>query len=266
MVGISYMVGQSFSLSDLKKKQESNRMFADVFKVTPLRIEVTHLCYDSQAWRIAFAAFQFFSPSKDRIRAQEQFGSNQECLFLLQTHGVPTYQFPVTADGDRTLEPSKQYWKKRQALERWRAQNLEATDAVSKHVSHPRNNDVLLGRGKAAYMHTGNIRFRNMALERLEEYNAPGKYFRKKKICQEIMALIRSRGGRFLKQNEAGWVAVEDEVAIDKVSHMFRTLRRLRKESAASADTCTSTTKRDTATRNSDEDHAAARLNSRQRG
>ena len=41
----------------------------------------------------------------------------------------------------------------------------------------------------------------------------------------QTVAQVHQYGGRFLKQEGAGWVVVEDDVASEKVSHAFRTRR-----------------------------------------
>jgi hypothetical protein len=45
-------------------------------------------------------------------------------------------------------------------------------------------------------------------------------------VTKEVIAAVSSSSGRFLKEDESGWVEVDHEVARLKVSHIFRDLPR----------------------------------------
>jgi hypothetical protein len=47
----------------------------------------------------------------------------------------------------------------------------------------------------------------------------------KTQLARIIVEKIHERGGRFLKQEGAGWVEIDDETARTKVSHTFRNHR-----------------------------------------
>ena len=49
--------------------------------------------------------------------------------------------------------------------------------------------------------------------------------FQKMKICQHILATVAEYGGRFLRQEGAGWIEVDEIVAREKTAHAFRTRR-----------------------------------------
>lgn len=51
------------------------------------------------------------------------------------------------------------------------------------------------------------------------------KKFDKMGIAKQTVDQCHEYGGRFLKQEGAGWIEVADSVARDKVSHAFRTRR-----------------------------------------
>eukprot|EP00934_Nitzschia_sp_Nitz4_P005223 Nitzschia sp. Nitz4//scaffold37_size175936//85170//86912//NITZ4_002048-RA/size175936-processed-gene-0.223-mRNA-1//-1//CDS//3329549794//5213//frame0 len=90
----------------------------------------------------------------------------------------------------------------------------------------PGQNDVLLGRGKGFYQHTGNIRFRALVEDRFPHYERARTSAEKKRLTCEVIGLIRTSGGRFLKDDsKCGWVIVTEEVARQKVAHVFRSLR-----------------------------------------
>jgi len=82
----------------------------------------------------------------------------------------------------------------------------------------PRNdNDVLIGRGKFLYSHTGNCRMRKLAKDRLGEYESV-LYAEKQYISHDIVRIIHKRGGAFLRPEEGRWIEVDEDVAREKVS------------------------------------------------
>ena len=110
-----------------------------------------------------------------------------------------------------------------------------------KFVSTPSNNDVLIGKGKFYQYHKGNVRFRFLVEEHRERYENAERHD-KNPLCQEVVDLIKSRGGRFLKRIETTdsvsfstlWVEVSDPEACKKTSMCFRSQKRaakLKKES-----------------------------------
>lgn len=102
------------------------------------------------------------------------------------------------------------------------------TDAgpVSPSRCLPTDNDVLFGRGRVKE-HPGNIILHHLIGARTDRYEAAEKW-EKTVIAEEIVAIIRERSGRFLKQEKGSpgkWVSVDIEVAREKVSHTFRSAR-----------------------------------------
>ena len=73
--------------------------------------------------------------------------------------------------------------------------------------------------------HVGNVRYHALVDYYKDAYERARK-FDKMKIAIRIVETVQEYGGRFLKQEGAGWLVVEDnDVISDKVSHAFRTLR-----------------------------------------
>lgn len=82
----------------------------------------------------------------------------------------------------------------------------------------------LTGRGKPFQEHEGNIKLSKLIESRQGDYmkaNRAGKT----SISWEIVRLIQSEGGSFLKKDECSgaWRKENDEIAREKVSHGFRT-------------------------------------------
>jgi len=91
-------------------------------------------------------------------------------------------------------------------------------------VYGPTKNDVLFGRGKVKE-HPGNVYLHQLLGEKQDRYEAAERW-EKTVIAEEIVSIIRERGGRFLKQGKSQqWVEVDAETAREKVSHTFRSRR-----------------------------------------
>jgi hypothetical protein len=89
----------------------------------------------------------------------------------------------------------------------------------------PAPKDVLFGRGKLIKDHPGNVVLHRLEEERMLKYEMASKW-EKTVIASEIMAIIKEEDGRFLKMEDGSWVEVDSDVAREKVSHAFRSLRR----------------------------------------
>ena len=91
-------------------------------------------------------------------------------------------------------------------------------------VHEPNEHDVLCGRGGRINAHPGNVRFRDIVVHRKKEYLAPTtKKLAKAHIAADIVQGIRSRQGRFLKEDSDGsWWDIGDQKAIKKVGQALR--------------------------------------------
>ena len=92
----------------------------------------------------------------------------------------------------------------------------------------PREADILLGRGRGAQNHTGNVNYRYLIESFRKRYEKIPSKGAKTQLIREVVDCIYNKGGRFLKQDPYGrWIPVDPEVARDKVSHSFRNQKRL---------------------------------------
>lgn len=82
-------------------------------------------------------------------------------------------------------------------------------------------NDVLLGRGGGTNRHNGNIYYRNLVSRKQPAY-VQAKKMDKSVIAKSIVANIRERNGRFLKNDAGSWVDVGDRRATEKTSQALR--------------------------------------------
>jgi len=88
----------------------------------------------------------------------------------------------------------------------------------------PSKFDVLFGKGAPFQSHLGNIQLRSLVSERYKAYAKAAKG-QKSQIAQEIVQTVQQNGGLFLRPDGESWVCVKDDVARQKVSALFRTLR-----------------------------------------
>jgi hypothetical protein len=82
-------------------------------------------------------------------------------------------------------------------------------------------NDVLLGRGGGTNRHVGNIYFRDLVSSRQPAY-VQARKMDKTLIAKSIVAHIRERNGRFLKNVKGSWIDVGDQKAAEKTSQALR--------------------------------------------
>lgn len=139
-------------------------------------------------------------------------GNKLECQRRLQTFGIPTTVMPLrTSD----MDSAKDTWKKRL--------KYESMDPATRPlcVFVPGHLDILLGRGRRCQEHSGNMRLRNLVEDCKPVYdNASRK--EKTLISQEIVDNVKKNSHHFLKDEDEGWVEVDDNIARLKVSHTFR--------------------------------------------
>jgi hypothetical protein len=245
-VAVAYLVGQTFSWSELSHRRAWNAKLSSVLSnALPIRVDAFHFCHDSFVWRAIFAAFKIAATMSRRLRIRERWGTHSECMAYLQSFGIPTHVFPWSSDGTLLMDAHVEKWTRRRAWEHQRRQaalenanigrggnrctNItNISDENSVRVDVPGPEDVLLGRGQHRYLHPGNIRLRNLIELRSDEYDF-STLAQKQRITGEIMHTIHELTGRFLKDDGFCWVEVDDAVAKKKVAHAFRTLRQSRK-------------------------------------
>mmetsp|Transcript_19403 Transcript_19403/g.45145 ORF Transcript_19403/g.45145 Transcript_19403/m.45145 type:complete len:274 (-) Transcript_19403:44-865(-) len=87
--------------------------------------------------------------------------------------------------------------------------------------------DVLCGRGKGANSFIGNRRFRELVVSFRSAYVAAKKRRDKRAICEKIISIIHSRGGRFLEKAKGSpaslaWTEITREKTLVKTSQALR--------------------------------------------
>mmetsp|Transcript_40361 Transcript_40361/g.84006 ORF Transcript_40361/g.84006 Transcript_40361/m.84006 type:complete len:310 (-) Transcript_40361:396-1325(-) len=123
---------------------------------------------------------------------------------------------------------------------------ISSTETVTKtsvRKSFISSDDVLMGRGARATENEGNVRFRQVVRSRLRDYLTAPRRQEKDQIAREILAIVKSRNGRFLRKVESmdesqggsDYVAVEDDVALLKVKQALRDQKLEEANSVSSA-------------------------------
>jgi hypothetical protein len=98
-------------------------------------------------------------------------------------------------------------------------------------------NDVLLGRGSDVVKYSGNIEFRRLIHERKDEYVASVRHSQKDHIAREVLNVVVSKNGSFLRKVEnpveikklkipesvmSAWVQVDEAIIVEKIKQAFR--------------------------------------------
>lgn len=132
--------------------------------------------------------------------------------------GIPMKYFPL--DDNFKVKDSKDLIEKRRLIEDKKRRENQGTNILA-----PEKYDVLLGRGRPVQAWVGNVWYSSIIEATFARHNeAGGRRGAKTELCDEVIEIIKSRGGRFLQREEGGleWVEVDDDQARIKVSHAFR--------------------------------------------
>lgn len=204
---------------------------ADFITRLPLRVSGAHLCYKDSTLRPYAAGFQLFAGENERNHLRLHNGTPEENDFKLQTFGIPTQDFELTADGGCSMIQHREW------LKMLRSQEEAVATSISEHTEDsvivPRRFDVLFGRTRQAREHTGTLRALHIVEMHFETYEALGKY-QKTDVAEKILSIIHESGGRFLRQeNNGAWVFADDTEARKKIAHWFRHLRQQKAQQSA---------------------------------
>lgn len=84
--------------------------------------------------------------------------------------------------------------------------------------------DVICARGKKALEHSGNLRYKTLIEENLEEYSKCDTKFEKSLIVTKVIEAVReaSPNGGFIKKVDGVWYDVGDHLAREKTGQSFR--------------------------------------------
>jgi len=235
------------------------RIYLNVYQLLPklpIRMMGAHYCVQDAHLRLFMSSIRIAMSREVRLRSRVHHGSHQECIYTLMTFGVPRKCFPISPSGDLLVDKHGEFLAMRR--------RQEAAWAARNHTSHhahlheniivvPRNDDVLLGRGRPFQEHAGNMRCNYVVLSTMEKYEEASRND-KTTIARNVINKIKGYGGRFLKQHEGVWEEVDDSEALRKISHSFRTHRQLLKAHQSSTNEGGNNSKKNTSDKRHRED------------
>lgn len=166
-------------------------------------------------------------------RSKVHYGSHKEWMNVLMSFGVPEEAVPLTSSFKVKLKNHQDFLAmKMKADEMCSADPSLTPDSL---VLLPSKSDVLLGKGKPIQFSSGNMRLTTIIDGYLISYNSKSSNTEKTALTEEIVRIMKASGVRFLAKEKTGvWMDVPDDVARDKVSHMFRYQRRKSESSSES--------------------------------
>lgn len=226
IVTIAYNVGRG-------KTNDRQAVFknAQLISFLPVRLTGIHYCYDDEKLGGLFYVAMYVIQKAARLRCRFHLGTDMEIIYTLMTFGIPNDTLPVSFNGGLRLEAHRDYVRK--------MKTADDTDDDIDRINVPGKYDVLLGRGKPLQKYSGNLNYHYVIEGYHDRYEAAAKGG-KAELAMEIVKRIHTQGGRFLKQDEAGWTVITNEAARSKVSHTFRNhriaARTARKKALAKTD------------------------------
>jgi hypothetical protein len=145
-------------------------------------------------------------------------GNHKEVQQKLATFGILPQSLPLSADGELKLENHQEWLQMRRVVEG------ELGETKSSIIT-PSRYDILFGRGRPIRENPGNLGLLFLVEQKRSVYEATDKQ-EKTRIALEIVRMLKAKPSRFLKKNASGiWKEVDEDMAREKVSHAFRTMR-----------------------------------------
>lgn len=163
-------------------------------------------------------------------------GSYTEWMYDLMTLGIPHNLIPFTSEYKIKTKNHLDYLAMRKCAYDYRA----STNGMIQTTSLPTNFDVLLGKGKPIQESAGNLKLAAMIDDYVAQYHSSSKQ-EKTALAATVVHKVKLSSGKFLSKESGVWIEVSDDVARDKVSHMFRHQRQRANKACAQLTGNTST-------------------------
>jgi hypothetical protein len=145
-------------------------------------------------------------------------GNHREVQQKLATFGILPQSLPVSVDGELKLDNHREWLRMRWVVE-------GELDETKPSIITPSRHDILFGRGRPIRDNPGNLGLLFLVEQKRSVYEATDRQ-EKTRISLEIVRTLKAKRSRFLKKNASGiWKEVDEEMAREKVSHAFRTMR-----------------------------------------
>ena len=161
-------------------------------------------------------------------------GDCKELHYQLMTFGIPTQLLPISDQCEYNFEHVQLF------LDLRRKKEASSSPTSNSHLNPKFTNnigmlmipgpfDVLIGRGKVAQIHIGNVRYLHLIDTHMERYESAERRGEKKEIAAEVTKLVKQSGGRFLDCSDATsdqWYEVQEDIAVEKACTAFRSRRK----------------------------------------
>ncbi|CAJ1965533.1 unnamed protein product [Cylindrotheca closterium] len=219
IVSIWYTLGEL----ELKMQKGYFERFT-LARALPQKVVAIHFCVKESQQLSPITFLVKVMQAKMRAKFKLHFGSLTECRYQLSTYGILPESLPLDHNGNINLDQHL-HWVQSCAMK----ESLgRPTTVVESAKATPNDNDVLFTGGKIIN-HVGNQRFRALVRDFSDDYDA-GTDEKKRQIVGEIVVKIQDAGGRFLKPQGKGAVAIWEEVPFHetrkKTMQTFRNRRR----------------------------------------
>jgi len=167
----------------------------------PVRIVSHHQCLlesSSLIFRTLLRLYFLQTEDAQCARLQIHTGSMTECLYQLMSFGIPARSIPVNEAGDAITTKAHHEIMQRMRI----AEELQ--DQQLKIISLPLPSDILFGKGKQNFQHTGNLRLNMIVDQYVEEYHSLKERHKKTELATKIVAIAKNASARFLSKDERG--------------------------------------------------------------
>lgn len=219
MVYVKWIVG-TFRHAD--REPRSAEVFAEMFFLNrwlPVKCHGAHLCIDRDPFKKVMAELQkvtIDSQLRPYFRLHE--GTTTELMYRLMPFGIPVDQFPLTTQGAIKNNNQIKWVAKRKHKEQTTVTPVGWRDP---RIDLPTHKDILLGKGKPIQDHYGNMHFRFLIDEHLDEH-LQSSLTEKVALTWRLVKQVKDSSGRFLKKADGGWwIEATDSEARDKVAFTF---------------------------------------------
>lgn len=219
-------VGLFFKVKDMNFKSNAGvgaflrlLRFLDDF---PVRQDATHKFMENEPGlmgKVVDFAFNFWNP-ETQARTRVHKGTYHDWNTTLMSFGIPHDVIPFTQSHKVKTKNHLDYLAMRA-----RAEEILASPAgltKDQLIDLPSRKDVLLGKGRPIQFSSGNQGLITIVDGYLDQYHTQSTKLEKTALATQIVRMLQASGVRFLSKEQGIWMEVPNDMARDKVSHMFR--------------------------------------------
>lgn len=156
-----------------------------------------------------------------QARTVIHYGGHSDWITDIMSYGISPDIIPINQNYKLKTKNHLEYLAMRMRAEEILAQQ-PAIVRPEQLIDLPSRKDVLLGKGRPIQFSSGNQGLSAIVDGYLDQYHMQSSKLEKTALAASIVQMVQANGVRFLSKESGIWMAVSDEVAREKVSHMFR--------------------------------------------